>query len=80
MLEVYGMTETWVTRTILGEAVQKDWVCRAPNPGVEVKLSEQNEILVRAPAPWWAITKKQENCEALDRERISSHRRRRRHR
>lgn len=67
VLEVYGMTENLGYSHATRRGRSRVGFVGQPNPGVEVKLSEQNEILVRSPCTMVGYYKDAEKtAEALD--------------
>lgn len=67
VLEVYGMTENLGYSHATRRGRSKVGFVGQPNPGVEVKLSEQNEILVKSPCTMVGYYKEAEKtAEALD--------------
>lgn len=67
LLEVYGMTENLGYSHATRRGRAKVGFVGQPNPGVEVRLSEQNEILVRSPCTMVGYYKEPEKtAESLD--------------
>lgn len=67
VLEVYGMTENLGYSHATRRGRSKVGFVGQPNPGVEVKLSDQNEILVKSPCTMVGYYKDSEKtAEALD--------------
>jgi long-chain acyl-CoA synthetase len=57
MIEGYAMSEDFAVLAQLNTRNQRMPGCvGVPLPGVEVRISEEGEILIKSPGSWWATT------------------------